>query len=1013
MSEIKTISGDIVTYGGDNSITDVKSLTVDLEPIQDLNGYSKPWVGGAGKNKADLADGTRSGQGITGTVSNQIISASGTATASYANINYFNAISITSGQTYTVMLSKSVSNAITFRFATDNTDTTYQQVTIVAGSTSATFTANNNFTVFRLYISGLTSGNTINISGLQVFVGEGNISAFEPYSNICPISGHTEVVTTRAGKNLAGDYLTCQINGSGVVSSDSFKATIFKVKSGQKYTVKGSETWAKVYAFFDHYPTIGSVSYNRSRTVISVQQSTFTAPIDGWCVFRCGALSGVYEDIVSVTQGETATDQAEATTTYTTALGRTVYGGTLNVTSGVLTDNLGYVDLGSLAWVKSSGAGGISRFRAKVVGIKQVSAGNIKVNLLSDRYEAKTANETYSGQQGISLQQNTDEIYIYDAEKKNMTATEFLNAVNGSQLVYELATPQTYQLTAQQIEALLGVNNLWSSEGEVTLSYTENVLMPESVSINGKYLEAIVDGYLTLGTSGRRSLGRELDTYSVGSADGETVKGDRFPSRKIKVNYVIQSDSEEELINSVNQLNNILNQDEADFVFRDESDKFFTGLALLDAEPKKYRHAVKGTWTLYCAYPFKRSVEPITLVSTTDASISGNSATFVFDYNGTRPARPVLRARFASAKSGGDYTEDGDCGFVAFVDGDEHIIQLGNPDVIDVDAANKNEALVNSELDAFTGWTNSGKSITSITDQFWENGKGQTQNYASGNGSIRRNIASTIGFEYDMVHRLCVSDPSQIGTFKVLLKNGNKTVVGFSIEKTGSGTGGTVKYIINDKTVGTDNVDLSYYNPHFGYCNRSPVYVAQTYWSQVVTYVKKKKKKKKKKVVSWVANTRWVQNGWSYTQSNLNSGISRDGGVVTFSVGELADRTFKSSDIDTMACTSLSIESTGSFHTNAVRSVALIQKAGVPFAEIPNVFTSGDIVEGDCNSANVYLHRKGSTIGHLEPQYGALGNDWEDFELKPGRNAIRAVWSNWVNANYKPVIEITYNEVFL
>lgn len=703
------------------------------------------------------------------------------------------------------------------------------------------------------------------------------------------------------------------------------------------------------------------------------------------------------------------TTSASDGTTYITALGRTVYGGNLDVTSGVLTVDRGYVDLGTLTWNANSGG-----FYANIYDSPQ----DAKYSICEQYAFVPTANDTTASAMASKLQNgeyawyaNQPRIFIKDSAYNDATA--FKTAMSGVQLVYELATPQTHQLTAQQIDMLIGMNNLWASAGDITVKYTENLLMNESVSINGKYLEAIIDGYLTLGTSGRRSLGRELDTYSVGSADGETVKGDRFPSRKIKINYVIQSDSEEELINSVNQLNNILNQDEADFIFRDEPDKFFTGLALLDAEPKKYRHAVKGTWTLYCAYPFKRSVEPITLVSTTDASISGNTATFVFDYNGTRPARPVLRARFASAKSGGDYTEDGDCGFVAFVDGDEHIIQLGNPDVIDVDAANKNEALVNSELDSFTDWTNSGMSITSITDQFWENGAGQTQNYASGNGSIRRSIASTIGFEYDMVHRLCVSDPSQTGTFKVLLKNGNKTVVGFSIEKTGSGTGGTVKYIINDKVVGTDNVDLSYYNPHFGYCNRSPVYVAQTYYTQVVTYVKKKKKKKKKKVVSWVANTRWVQNGWSYTQSNLNSGISRDGGVVTFSVGELADRTFKSSDIDTMACTSLSIESTGSFHTNAVRSVALVQKAGVPFAEIPNVFTSGDVVEGDCNSANVYLHRKGSMIGHLEPQYGALGNDWEDFELKPGRNAIRAVWSNWVNANYKPVIEITYNEVFL
>ena len=392
--------------------------------------------------------------------------------------------------------------------------------------------------------------------------------------------------------------------------------------------------------------------------------------------------------------------------------------------------------------------------------------------------------------------------------------------------------------------------------------------------------------------------------------------------------------------------------------------------------------------------------------------VSGTSATFTFDYKGTQPARPILRAEFASAKSGGDYTEDGDCGFVAFLDPDENIIQLGNPDVINVDALNKNATLANSVFDAFTGWTNSGLTIADITDTYWENGTGQTQKYAKGTGTLTRTTTGAIGFEFDIVHRLCVDAPAQTGSFKLHLKNGANVIVGFEIEKTGNGTAGTVKYILNDKVVGTDTVDLSYYNTNFGYCNRTPVYVNETYYTQVVTYVKKKKKKKKK-VVTYVPNTRAVQTGWNYTQSNLNSGISRDGGVVTFSIGGLADRTFKDSDIETTSVTTVLFTTTGNFHTNALRSCAFVSKKGVPFADIPNVFTAGDIVEADCNDANVYLYRNGSADGHLEAQYGALGNDWEDFELKVGQNVIRAVWSSWVNASYKPVIKIIFNEVYI
>lgn len=42
----------------------------------------------------------------------------------------------------------------------------------------------------------------------------------------------------------------------------------------------------------------------------------------------------------------------------------------------------------------------------------------------------------------------------------------------GAQVVYELATPQSYQLTPQQVVTLLGVNNIWCDTGDTTVVYT-------------------------------------------------------------------------------------------------------------------------------------------------------------------------------------------------------------------------------------------------------------------------------------------------------------------------------------------------------------------------------------------------------------------------------------------------------------------------------------------------------------------------------------------------------------
>lgn len=539
----------------------------------------------------------------------------------------------------------------------------------------------------------------------------------------------------------------------------------------------------------------------------------------------------------------------------------------------------------------------------------------------------------------------------------------------------------------------------------------------EAVKINGQYIEDVLPGYKTIITSGREAQQVELATYSVGSADGETVKGSRYPSRTITVDFALHADSMNDLRDKLTQLNNLLALEDADFVFNDEEDKYYTGYAVMGDSYKDYKNAVTGSYKILCAYPFKRSVALTTLTSTDPSGVvvDGSSATFTFSYKGTRPARPLLRAHFAAAKQNGDYSEDGDCGFVAFLDADENIIQLGNPEVIDVDQYAKNGTLANSEFSALTAWTPTNVSSGQITDTYWNRGAGQTQRYAkpTGTASLTRSTEGAVNFEFDIVHRLCVSQAAQTGTFEALTKNGSTTVVGFRIEKTGNGTTGVVRYILNDKVVGSDNIDLSYYNSHFGYCNRTAVYTTQTYQEKVVTYVKVKKKKKKKKVTKWVTKTRTVQSGWSYTQSNLNSGWSKEGATVTFSVGNLPDRTYKCSDIEFVPASDIVFNFSGSFHTNALHSCAMIGKAGVPFAEIPNVFTAGDVVEADCDSANVMLYRDGSLEGHLEPQYGALGNDWEDFLIKPGQNVIRAVWSNWVNTSYKPTIQIIFNEVYL
>lgn len=557
----------------------------------------------------------------------------------------------------------------------------------------------------------------------------------------------------------------------------------------------------------------------------------------------------------------------------------------------------------------------------------------------------------------------------------------------------------------------------------------------EAVSINGLYIEDAIDGYMTIKTEGREGLPLSLNTYEVGVADGERIKRARYPARTIKVDFYLKGNSLPDMRDKLNHLNNLLAQDEADFVFNDENDKFYTGTPIMQTEVTDYKNAMRGTFEIYCAYPFKRSVA---VFEASPTQINAADAVFTIAYGGNYPAKPILRAEFAGALSGGDWSEDGDCGFVAWTDAEENIVQVGNTDAIEYDPSITATQIINRTFTTVSDWSTSGgatwgsKTISGlvtanqdISDPYWGNGAGQIKQFveptygsdSSWHGPIMHYTVTSGMVNYDIActHRMAVSANVQCGSFELgayNITNGvYKLLTGFVIEKSTNGTAGVVRYIVNGIEVGTDNIDLSYYNTNFGYCRRDAVYTTQKY---KVTIKKKKKKKK-------VTRTRTVFSGYRYTQSNLNSTIKKDGAVVTIKVGGLAARSFTDADIETVVANNVSMHfgqngTVAALHTNAVTFLKCTRLGYLAFNEYQNVFTSGDIVEADCNDATVTLYHAGTEAGdgQIVPQYGALGNNWEDFCLRPNStNTISVTWSPWVNTSYKPTLSILYNEVFL
>lgn len=160
-------------------------------------------------------------------------------------------------------------------------------------------------------------------------------------------------------------------------------------------------------------------------------------------------------------------DVADATTyaaDWTSPAG-TVYGGTLDVVTGVLTIDMAMVDLGTLSWGYSASA---AQFRASLTYAKDATATEV-ANIKCEIYKTVSYAEMENNDMCISrFWASSNGINVKDSRYTN--AATFKTAMAGVQLCYELATSITYQLTGQDIITLVGDNYIWSDSGDVTIT---------------------------------------------------------------------------------------------------------------------------------------------------------------------------------------------------------------------------------------------------------------------------------------------------------------------------------------------------------------------------------------------------------------------------------------------------------------------------------------------------------------------------------------------------------------
>jgi hypothetical protein len=88
--------------------------------------------------------------------------------------------------------------------------------------------------------------------------------------------------------------------------------------------------------------------------------------------------------------------------------------------------------------------------------------------LISDRYKTVADSDFNTNGKDMEIAISASgALYLKVKNNAYIDATAFKTAMNGAQVVYELATPQTYQLTPTIIKSLQGDNNFFASTGEV------------------------------------------------------------------------------------------------------------------------------------------------------------------------------------------------------------------------------------------------------------------------------------------------------------------------------------------------------------------------------------------------------------------------------------------------------------------------------------------------------------------------------------------------------------------
>ena len=514
----KTTNGNPITVN-DAAPVNAVDVSVDIEPVQDLHGYDHPWVGGAGKNILPLTISRIKELNTAGIWSGNNYAVSG-VTYSFDVNEGGSIIKITVGGNNT---SSSVAALYLLDGAYEqlyagtiyvsgstnsNSSKCYMQMNKVStggGSASTETVIPNNTaylfdsTNYRIQLI-IYFRNGINESGFEYYpmVSKTNDNTFEPYSNISPISGRSELPINDMGANLFdvtkitdNAYLNTD-NANTSVNYDYCVSDYIPISKGQSIHIPATDTTRR---WFYNSAKVGTTFLNNKNEQI------FTATEEGYIRVS------IHKTVIDIN-----TFQINYIKTYTIQFGQTVYGCHVDATKGGLV-----VDRALKTYTGASGEGwvigwdGTRVYRCAEASIsdgKIESQQRIGIKGISDKYQWVSfdygaecmwnirADETEPS--SAFAIRSTGSVYVKDTRYASVSDFITYLASNPLQVCYELAEPYTIQLTPQQIKLLENTNTLYTDyEGDtIHIEYQPNNAIGEAVRAVEESYDAIIQNLL-------------------------------------------------------------------------------------------------------------------------------------------------------------------------------------------------------------------------------------------------------------------------------------------------------------------------------------------------------------------------------------------------------------------------------------------------------------------------------------------------------------------------------------